>query len=292
MASEVVVQEVLTTQQSKEARKAGATYFPFYELSKFLDELDVVVLAVPMTDFESLVKSLPSHKLRGKLVVDVCPLNEHPKVVMLENLPADVDILCTHPMITPHGSDEDPYDGTSWHGRPVVYDKVRISDAKRCHAFLNIFEQARCQMVEMAAELHDTSTADAQFVTHLIGHLLNKDLLPPTPVISREYGALQDVADMTSEDTFDFFFGMFRYHPRAREFLDRLRDNLAHVEQQLAAKDAVLTARAEIRANDRRQLIEETKQLLQEIAAEKGDHSGEIRKKLFDASSSKKGIQE
>jgi prephenate dehydrogenase len=100
--------------------------------------------------------------------------------------------------------------------QPMVYEKVRISDIRRCEAFLNIFGEARCQMVEMTAEQHDASTADAEFVTHLTGRLLDHDLLPATPVTSKEYAALCDVADMTSGDSFDLFFGMFKFNSRAK----------------------------------------------------------------------------
>jgi prephenate dehydrogenase len=249
-------------------------------MSKFLTGLDIIILAVPLIKFEDVVCGLPADLFRGKLVVDVCPLNAHPKEVMLRvfgNRP-DIDILCSHPMFGPverltgkvpiSGNDVgDPYASSYWDGRPMVYEKVRISDVQRCEKYLKIFEEARCRMVEMSAEQHDSSIADAEFVTHLTGRLLvDKELLPPSPVISKEYAALCDVADMTSGDSFDLFFGMFKFNRNARLHLTKLRDNLAELERQLAAREAYLEASAAMQNSDRQRLIAETKLLLQEIA--------------------------
>lgn len=258
-------------------------------MSRFLADLDVVVLAVPLIDFQDVVQSLPVDRLRGKLVVDVCPLIAHPKAVMLRSFGPEVDILCSHPMLgvssTSAGSGAvkdaveelgvvvakiDHHPSTTWDGRPMIYEKVRVTDVSRCDRFLKIFEEARCQMVEMAAEEHDASIADAEFVTHLTGRLFDRQTLPPTPVLSKEYAALCDVVELTAGDSFDLFFGMFKFNDRARDQLNKMRENLARIERQLAAKEAYLEASAEMKSNDRQRLLAETKSLLQELLSKNG----------------------
>lgn len=233
----------------------------------------MVVVAVPLVEFEDAIQSLPVAALRGKLVVEMCVLNVHPKSVMLRafgDFP-EIDIVSSHPMFGGVRSDENPYASSSWDGRPLVYEKVRVSNVPRLEKFLKIFQEARCQLVEMSAEQHDASIADAEFVTHLTGRLLtDKQLLPPTPVISKEYAALCDVADMTSGDSFDLFFGMFKFNDRAKDHLSKMRENLSTLERQLAAKEAYLAASAEMRNTDRQRLLAETKLLLQEVAKNGG----------------------
>jgi arogenate dehydrogenase (NADP+) len=258
--------------QSREARKLGVDFYPHFDSTNFYKDLDVIILSVPMIDFEQTIDSIPAGQLTKKLLVDVCPLNVHPKQVMLKAFAdfPDIDILCTNPMFGPvskNGEIATSGSGTNlWDGRPMVYERVRISDMPRCDRYLKIFEEARCQVVEMAAEQHDSSTADAEFVTHMIGRLLDQKLLPPTPVMSKEYAALCEVADMTSGDSFDLFFGMYKYSERASEHLTTMRDNLAAVERQLAAREAYLAAKAEMRNSERQTLLAETRLLLQEIA--------------------------
>jgi arogenate dehydrogenase (NADP+), plant len=251
----------------------GVDFYSRFECYDFLNGLDVVILAVPLVEFEEAVASLPVDRLRGKLIVDVCPLNSHPKAVLLrafDDVP-DIDILCSNPMFGPANVQGlELLTTDTWDGRPMVYEKVRVSNVPRCDKFLKIFEEARCRMLELSAEQHDSSTADAEFVTHLVGRLLNRDLLPPTPVMSKEYTALREVAEMTAGDSFDMFFGMFKYNARAKEHLANMRDSLANVERQLAAREAYLEAKAEMKQSDRQRLMEETRLLLLELAKSGG----------------------
>jgi prephenate dehydratase/prephenate dehydrogenase len=281
--------------KSVTARNLGMDFYPHFEISNFLRNLDVVVLAVPMIELEETVEMLPFDLLAGKLVVDVSPLNQHPKNILLQTFAnhPDVDILVTNPMFGPtprrrgtgsitasgiNGSSGDVVLSPSnaealaeaanslWEGRPMVYERARISNMQRCDRYLKIFEKARCQVVEMMSDQHDATTADAEFVTHMVGRLLDQDMLPPTPVMSKEYEALSDVADMTSGDSFDLFFGMFKNNPRAKEHLSAMRENLASLERQLAAREAYLMAKDEMKKSDRQRLLAETRLLLQELA--------------------------
>lgn len=280
-------------EQANEAKKMGIEYFPSYEASRFFDGLDVVVIAVPLIALEDTIQSLPVNKLKGKLVVEMGALNAHPKAVMLRafgDIP-DIDILASHPMFGggsgSSGSGSNPYATASWDGRPVIYEKVRVADVPRCDAFLRIFQDARCQLIEMNSEQHDATVADAEFVTHLTGRLLvDQQLLPPTPVASKEYAALCDVADMTAgvgSSSFDMFFGMFKYNSRAREHLAKMRENLAVLERKLVAKESYLEASLELRNHDRQRLLAETKLLLQEavMAQQQQQQEGPTQQHAF-----------
>lgn len=265
--------------KTKEADALGVEYYPLFEAESFLKQSDIIVLAVPMIDFESTVLSLPKELLKNKLVVEVCPLGSMPKSILLENLPKETDIISSNPMFGPTTSKNN-----SWDGQPLTYEKVRILDDRRAGAYLKIFEKARCRMVQMTAEQQDIHTADAEFVTHLVGRLLGSGkILPATPVSSKEYAALCDVTDMTSSDNFDEFYGMYKYNPRAQEHISALRENLAKVERQLVAKEAFLAAKSEMKDLDRQRLIAECRQLLHEVAKKQQQHHGDddtIRKEV------------
>ena len=285
---DLLFNDILFITQTKEAEENGVDYYPMYEMSHFLNDLDVVVVTVPMIELEETMELLPIEKLRHKLVVEACPLNVYPRTVLSRVLPSDADILCTNPMFGPAITDNKPTD-LSLDGLPFVYEKVRIADTRRVDCFLSIFERARCQMVEMSAEDHDAYVADAEFVTHLTGRLLDKNLLSATPVSSREYSALCNVADMTANDTFDLFYGMFKYNDRAKELLNKMRDNLASVERKLAAKEAYLAASSEMKNTDRQKLLAECRVLLREVAKSNGKEVdvSSLEEKLESTASSK-----
>lgn len=250
-------------------------FYPSYETSKFLANSDIIIIATPLLSFKETLQSLPIELLRGKLIFEAGALNAHPKKIMVETFGdyPDIDLIVSNPMFgnNGHGDDKDPYSAVTLEGRPLIYEKVRISNVQRCESFLDLFKSMRCQMVEMNSEQHDASVGDAEFVTHLTGRLLvEKQLLPPTPVISKEYAALCDVAEMTAGDSFDLFFGMFKYNDRARDYIFQMRENLANIERQLVAKESYLEASAELQTQDRKRLLAETKSLLQEIVSSGG----------------------
>lgn len=261
--------------KSKEAQDLDVEYHPMFDMTHFLQEIDVLVLSIPLIDFENVVSRLPHDLLRNKLVVEVCALNSHPKSVLLSNLPPEVDIVCSNPMFGPRTCSNGETislqdgDGGNWDNLPFVYEKVRVlNDPTRAQAFLDIFSHARCKMMEMTAEQHDVYTANAEFVTHLTGRLLNsKSLLFPTPIVSKEYELLKNVVKMTDSDSFDLFYGMFKFNEEnAKSHIREMKERLAKIEMQLAAKEAYLAAKAEMQNDDRQRLMQECEILLREVA--------------------------
>jgi prephenate dehydrogenase len=52
------------------------------------------------------------------MIVDVLSVKVHAKRTMLDVLPQDADILCTHPMFGPESGK------AGWQSLPFLYDKV------------------------------------------------------------------------------------------------------------------------------------------------------------------------
>eukprot|EP00535_Pseudo-nitzschia_heimii_P004021 CAMPEP_0197180788 /NCGR_PEP_ID=MMETSP1423-20130617/5276_1 /TAXON_ID=476441 /ORGANISM="Pseudo-nitzschia heimii, Strain UNC1101" /LENGTH=762 /DNA_ID=CAMNT_0042630913 /DNA_START=201 /DNA_END=2489 /DNA_ORIENTATION=- len=268
---------------SVEAEKLGVEFY--FDTKEFFKNLDIVVLAIPLIRMQEVIDSIPINEFRGKLVVDVSPFNDRPKSIMLEafaNYP-DIDVLVTNPMlgILPQETDEmninrnngatimKPISTTStsiWEDRPMIYERARVADVQRCNRYLEIFENARCEVIEDMANDHDATVTDAQFMTHLIGRLLDRDLLPPTPIMTKEYKELTKISEMAAAGSFDRFYGMYKYNELAGEHIKKLRENLASLECALAARGAYLSAKDEIQRGDRQKLLAETRMLLQELA--------------------------
>lgn len=56
-------------------------------------------------------------------------------VLLTQVLPAEMDVLCTHPMFGPESGKD------SWKDLTFVFDRVRIRDEETCSSFLQIFEK-------------------------------------------------------------------------------------------------------------------------------------------------------
>lgn len=116
---------------TKVANDMGAKYTPLSDLESFVmeDVLDVIVVAVSIVSFEDTIKELVPHLLkrietRGPsscpLIVDVLSVKEHARNVLLKHLPAECDILCTHPMFGPDSAKH------GWQGHNFVFERTRV----------------------------------------------------------------------------------------------------------------------------------------------------------------------
>ncbi|KAL6545105.1 ATP-binding cassette transporter CGR1 [Orobanche hederae] len=104
-------------------------------MSAFLESNnDVILLCTSILSLSQVIESLPLNCLpQPTLFADVLSVKEYPRDLMLQVLPHDSDVLCTHPMFGP----ESGRDG--WKDLNFMYDKVRITNEVICSRFLNIF---------------------------------------------------------------------------------------------------------------------------------------------------------
>ena len=140
-------------------------------------------------------------------------------------------------------------------------------------------------MIEMSSEQHDEYAASSQFITHLTGRVLWQQNLVPTPIDTNGFKTVLKLVENTCSDSFDLFFGLYHYNNHASSQLQNIREALARVERQLAAKEAYLAARAEATSDQRNRILDECRALIKEVLidfkrpSEEGlklDHSIEI----------------
>ena len=263
------VHVISKSDNSAMAKEIGCDFYPFFDMSSFAKvDFDVILLSVSIISFNEVLQSLPKDLLRGKLIVDVLSVKVHARNVMESVLPPDCDILCTHPMFGPESG------RFGWQGLPFLYEKTRVTDVDRCDRFLQLWEAERCKMIEMSCEQHDEYAANSQFITHLTGRILDKQNLAPTPIDTKGFQTVLNLVDNTCKDSFDLFFGLYFYNKYAGIQLQKIREALAQVERQLAAKEAYLAAKSEFDNNQRSRILEEARALMREALLETNGSNG------------------
>lgn len=247
------------------ANEMGATYVPLSDPDAFLNkDLDVIILAVSILSFESTIKKLaPSlqkyiqNNNKGPLIVDVLSVKEHPRQVLLQHLPEDCDIICTHPMFGPDSGKN------GWRGLTFVYEKTRVDkvvfhpdpsggdenafigdsaqDPREGHVeamdrierFLSIWEEEGCRMVPMSCQAHDAYAANSQFITHLMGRILGAQGLRMTPIDTKGFESVLTLVKSTTEDSFDLFYGLYKYNQNSMKTIQQLKAAMEDVEENL-----------------------------------------------------------
>ena len=250
------------------AKELGCEFFPLFDMASFSKvDCDVILISCSIISFEEVLKNMPKDVFKGKLVVDVLSVKVHARNAMLQNLPEDADILCTHPMFGPESGKY------GWTGLPFLFDRVRIANDDRCNQFLSLWENERCKMIEMTCEQHDEYAANSQFITHLTGRVLWQQNLVPTPIDTKGFQTVLHLIENTAKDSFDLFYGLYYYNEYAGIQLQKIREALSKVERQLAAKEAYLAAKAETNADQRAQLLNEMRSLMAEVMLERAEKS-------------------
>ncbi|XP_010279113.1 PREDICTED: arogenate dehydrogenase 2, chloroplastic-like [Nelumbo nucifera] len=193
---------------------------------------DVILICSSILSTETVVRTIPMHKLRPDTIfADVLSVKQFPRNLLLEVLPPEFGIVCTHPMFGPESGMH------GWAKLPFVYDKVRIAgntpQERKCDQFLSIFEQEGCRMVEMSCEEHDRHAAGSQFITHTIGRILSHLNLESTPINTKGYETLLQLTENTVSDSFDLYYGLFMYNVNATEQIENLDRAFETVKQKL-----------------------------------------------------------
>lgn len=257
------------------ANGMGVKYLPLDDPDRFLGEdLDVIVVATSILSFESTISSLaPAIRkyldakaqtgavARGPLIVDVLSVKEHARQIMLDLLPPECDILCTHPMFGPDSGKD------GWGGLNFVYEKTRIdgvvldpADCEHCdeftddegnhhsihedneahvegmdrmERFLSIWEEEGCRMLAMSCKEHDSYAANSQFITHLMGRILGEQGLSNTPIDTKGFESVLQLVSTTTADSFDLFYGLYKFNQNSMNTILKLRVAMDNVVEEL-----------------------------------------------------------
>ncbi|EMS68411.1 Arogenate dehydrogenase 2, chloroplastic [Triticum urartu] len=133
---------VLATSRSDYSDYCAAHGIRFFRSLEALceEQPDVLLVCSSILSTESVVRAIPLAKLRpDTIVADVLSVKQFPRNLLLEILPPEFGIVCTHPMFGPESGKH------GWRNLPFVYDKVRVAEEgaqkAKCDRFLSIFEQ-------------------------------------------------------------------------------------------------------------------------------------------------------
>lgn len=205
-----------------------------------MHRVDVFLISTSIPTFETVVGSLPLEAMRESqvLVVEVLSVKAFPKTVLLKALPTECDIICTHPMFGPESGKH------GWYGLPFVFEIVRSKSWDRARRFLAIFEEARCRMVCMPAEEHDRHAANTQFLTHFMGRILATHGCASTSIDLAGFKSLCKVVDTTCKDSFDLFYGLFKYNAASADTISRLKKSFSDIESKLQSHGSLQLAGA------------------------------------------------
>ncbi len=185
---------------------------------------DVVVLATPVGQCESVIAALNPHLKAGTLVLDVGSVKVVPAEIMLRCLPPDVDIIATHPLFGPQSA----RDGLA--GLKIALCPLRGGRGLRVAAFLR--RALGLTVIMTTPEAHDREAAMVQGLTHLIAKVLVRMEPLPSRMTTRSFDLLLRAIDMVRYDAPEVFEAIERANPYAASVRRRFFDLAAALDEK------------------------------------------------------------
>ena len=183
---------------------------------------ETIFIAVPIRDFENLVKDISKKISSGKTVIDVCSVKVFPKKVMLDNLSNETDIIATHPLFGP--------DSLKDSGSVMTMESVR-NTLGRYDFWKNYFESQNISIEEISAEEHDMMAARSQGLTHFVGRVIDDFGTNQTRIDTEGYKALHKLVNQTCNDTWELFEDIQNFNPFTEKMISELNESFEKISE-------------------------------------------------------------
>jgi len=183
---------------------------------------ETIFIAVPIRDFENLVKDISKKISSGKTVIDVCSVKVFPKKVMLDNLSIETDIIATHPLFGP--------DSLKDSGSVMTMEPVRNTFG-RYDFWKNYFESQNILIEEISAEEHDMMAARSQGLTHFVGRVIDDFGTNQTRIDTEGYKALHKLVNQTCNDTWELFEDIQNFNPFTEKMISELNESFEKISE-------------------------------------------------------------
>lgn len=172
---------------------------------------DIILYAVPISQFESVIESQHHLFEPRHVLIDVLSVKVLPSKVLLKYIQGTlVQAINTHPMFGPDSSRE------SFLNLPIVMHKLQAK-AATYNFWTDYFKQKGLQVIELTPSEHDKLAANSQGLTHFIGRLLEEYGVEASPIDTLGTQKLLAIEQQTANDTWQLFNDLQHYNPYTKD---------------------------------------------------------------------------
>jgi len=190
----------------------------------------IVILAVPIRAIKPLCDEIAPLVQKRALIIDVGSVKVKPAQWLLDTMPSEVSILCTHPLFGPQSAQK------GINGLEMVVCPIRVAHLKPVMRFLE--KTLDLKVSQTTPEHHDETLAAVQGLTHMIAKVMSGLGPLPTEHTTRSYDLLMQGVGLVSGDSDELFFSIERDNPFASDIRKRFFQEIDHLRLRLEAKDS------------------------------------------------------
>lgn len=168
---------------------------------------DVVVLAPPVQQLDTVIDAIAPLVRPGALVLDVASVKSRPVAAMRDRLPRTVDVVGLHPLFGPQSG------RNGIRGLPIVVCPVRPTDPSYVIDVLTA--RFGLSVTVLTADAHDRMMAHVQALTHFVAAALKRVGVPALPVETQSYATLRAVVELVGGDAPELYRAIQYENPYA-----------------------------------------------------------------------------
>jgi len=203
----------------KEAKQLGVNFVPLKQAAS----KDIVIVAVPINQFENIFKEIKDSFKKGALVLDVCSVKVKPAKIMKRLSPKDIEIIAAHPLFGPQSG----ADGIQ--GLKIVLCPIRTKRLEKVKRFLET--KLRLKVIVAAPEEHDKQMAETAILSHFIGRILVNMDIKQQNITEPSFSKLLELKNMLKEDSIELFKDIQKNNPFAKKIRNKFIEEALHLNQ-------------------------------------------------------------
>lgn len=205
-----------------EAEKLGFKYVSIEESAK----ADFIVLTMPISKTEEVVKKIAPHIKNDSTVIDTCSIKVNPAKNMKKHLPKGVNIVATHPLFGPQSGKY------GIKGLKIVMWPIRIEEEKY-KGIKDFLKKLELEIIEMTPEEHDKTIALWQALTHFIAKGIVKANLSESKILTPSSQKLINAINDVKDDSESLFYDMQKLNPFAKKMREKLIKNFTDINKKI-----------------------------------------------------------
>lgn len=199
-------------------------------LQKLVENTDFIIPAVPISEFEKVVKEIIPYLKKDSIVMDVCSVKSYPVQIMQKLIPDTIQKIATHPMFGPSSFNLKGRIS----GLPLVMynagcDKLVYGQVKQHFISMGL------QVSELAPSEHDILAAKSQFFSQLVRASAQMQDFRPTFIDTPGASALFESFNLMNISE-QLLIDMFSYNIYAREVLKNTILSLKQIQNKAEKK--------------------------------------------------------
>ncbi len=210
-------------------------------LADAVQDADVVVLAVPMGAYESVLQTIASALKEGAIVTDAGSTKQHALVAASQYLPEHVHFVAAHPLAGTEKSGADAAFSTLYQDHLCIITPDNTTDAQALAVVERMWQDAGAKVAHMPAAEHDKLLGAVSHLPHLAAFALvnavNKQKTDDFDPMAYAAGGFKDFTRIASSSPEMWRDIVLANHHVLENQIDILMDELQTIRIALQAGD-------------------------------------------------------